>query len=178
MTQLVGQEQVRYRNYLEMDMSKARNFLSKFKESISDEVDILADMYDLDIYRPKGRSNARQTWTGEENGANIKVEDFGSFINVTVAFGEVRNVSRNTLGEHGVAHATGKLKGQDTVEWRIYGVAPKGRTVNVKNKNITKSIGEDIIAELLKMKSAVSKGDTAKGDLTSGMWDKADKGWG
>lgn len=118
-----------------------------------------------------------------------------SWFAIKMAFGEVRNVweNRTPMGEHGCVSANFEynedtranrpgyaIPGNNIIgrKWSISAVAPKGRTVVPLKKKMTVYIkSEDIIQDLLRLRSECEKFKTANGDLTNGAWDTAKKGW-
>ena len=132
--------------------------------------------------------------------ANVCVEEFDTFTNYNVAFGEVRNIWDNhtPLGEHGLVHATLGF------EWRLVsplvasptksllgsaipGFYLNGHTYRVgalKGQSRT-SIGLDIyltsyniLMYLLSFRLKLHGTVGSTGDLAQGLWNSGRPGWG
>lgn len=94
----------------------------------------------------------------------IRVNDYGIFTNISVAFGEVRHMdcpARNPQASGGLVEATW-IRG----EIQVSVLAPKSRTVVHSIKNL---IAKDIFAILVSMRPGAVKG--ADGDFTNGAWE-------
>jgi len=158
--------------------------------------------YNLKPVKVHAGSNEEKAWEGfvehSKLGrwAEIRIECFRNFFNVSVAFGEVRNVWSNhtPLGEFGIASASGQVGGRHLTNigdsthvgcalpgyhipglaYRVGMVGPKDRVSNGVDMYIESS---DIIAWLLSCRMLTLHTKHLHGSAAEGAWENARPGW-
>lgn len=157
------------------------------REAMAAALKQLASTYHFE--KGQNQGNAKETMVGTYEDAKIQLINYGSFISIKMAFGEVRHSdtpARNPQGEHGLVSATSSygqgaggqaLKGYDLqgLKWRIGAAFPMSNTgVPEVGDGYVKS--DDIIKYMYGLKDKVSQGKKADGDAT-GAWSEMEQGW-
>jgi hypothetical protein len=152
------------------------------------EIDALLARYPL-VPGPV-QDNERRAWVGTLEGHPVRLADYGTWCNVTVAFGSVRTLQGTPMGEAGIGSAalylsnTGWARDVPNFDlpapkWRVALAAPKGRTVcpGPDGRSDGFVVTQDIVAHLLACRDSCAAAATHPHDLFFGAWERATPGW-